>query len=151
MKTSAGLLLFRRRPQLELLIAHPGGPYFARKDDGVWSLPKGLLEPGEAPLAAALREFVEETGQPLPGGAPTSLGEVRLESGKRVLAWALEGDCDPEALRSNPFELEWPPRSGRRQTFPEIDRLLWADPETARRKLNDRQAAFVDRLLEALA
>ena len=150
MKVSAGLLLFRRLPELEVLIAHPGGPYWAKKDAGAWSLPKGLVEPGEDPLSTALREFVEETGQPLPEAQPVALGAVRLKSGKRVMAWALEGDCDPEALHSNRFELEWPPRSGRRQSFPEIDRLLWATPELASEKLNAAQVAFVERLVEAL-
>ena len=150
MKVSAGLLLFRRLPQLEVLVAHPGGPYWAGKDAGAWSLPKGLVEPGEDPLATALREFVEETGQALPEGQPLELGAVKLKSGKRVLGWALEGDCDPAALVSNTFELEWPPRSGRRQAFPEIDRLLWASPELAAEKLNPAQVPFVERLVAAL-
>ncbi len=150
MKVSAGLLLFRRRPDLEVLLAHPGGPYWAKKDAGAWSLPKGLVEAGEGGLATALREFVEETGQAAPGGAPIELGAVKLKSGKRVLAWAVEGDCDPAALCSNTSELAWPRRSGRRQSFPEVDRLLWASPELAAEKLNAAQVAFVERLVAAL-
>lgn len=147
---SAGLLMFRRLGgSFEVLLAHPGGPYWARKDDGAWTLPKGELAEGEDPLAAALREFAEETGfVPAPPYLP--LGEVRLKSGKRVSAWAFEGDADPARLVCNSFEMEWPPRSGRRQPFPEIDRAAWFDPETARCKLLPAQRPFIDRLEAAL-
>ena len=130
---------------------HPGGPFFAKRDEGVWSLPKGLPEPDEPLLDAACREFAEETSLPVPAGDPIALGSVRQKGGKVVHAWALEGDCDPASLRSNPFELEWPPRSGRVQSFPEVDRGAWLDAATARRKLNPAQTAFLDRLEAALA
>jgi predicted NUDIX family NTP pyrophosphohydrolase len=148
--TSAGLLLYRLGAAgLEVLLAHPGGPFWARKDDGAWSLPKGELLAGEDPLAAARREFLEETGADLAGPfAP--LGEVRQAGGKRVLAWAVEGDLDPARLRCNLFEMEWPPRSGRLQQFPEIDRVAWFAPAQARSKLLAGQRPFIDRLLAAL-
>lgn len=141
--------MFRRAgAAFEVLLAHPGGPFWARKDEGAWTLPKGELAEGEEPLAAALREFVEETGfTPAPPYLP--LGEVRLKSGKRVSAWAFEGDGDPARLVCNSFEIEWPPRSGRLQRFPEIDRAGWFGPEEARRKLLPAQRPFMDRL-EAL-
>ena len=143
---SAGLLLFRRAGGgLELLLAHPGGPFWARKDDGAWSLPKGELLESEDPLAAACREFEEETGC-VPAGPFIDLGEVRMKSGKRVQAWAFEGDFDPAQLRCNLFEMEWPPRSGQLKQFPEVDRVEWFDPDTARRKLLPAQAPFVDSL-----
>lgn len=148
---SAGILLYRRAADgVQLLIVHPGGPLWARRDAGVWSIPKGELAPGEQPLAAALREFAEELGSAAPDGEPLELGEVRLKSGKRVLAWALEGDLDPATVHSNTFELEWPPRSGRIQRFPEIDRAEWVDPTRARVKLNPAQADLVDRLLDKI-
>jgi predicted NUDIX family NTP pyrophosphohydrolase len=148
---SAGVLLFRRgRGGLELLAVHPGGPVWARRDDGAWSLPKGEVSPGEDPLAAARREFAEEVGSPAPAGEALALGEVRLKSGKRVLAWAMEGDLDADAIRSNTFEMQWPPRSGQTREFPEVDRAAWLSPELARVKLNPAQAAFVDRLLDML-
>jgi predicted NUDIX family NTP pyrophosphohydrolase len=150
-RTSAGLLVYRRGPGgLEVLLVHPGGPVWARRDDGAWSIPKGELEPGEDPLAAARREFREELGQDPPSGEPIALGELRQPGGKRVVAWAVEGDLDVSAVRSGTFEMEWPPRSGRRQRFPEVDRAAWFDPETARRKLLAGQVPFVDRLLETL-
>ena len=147
---SAGLLMFRlRKPGFEVLLAHPGGPYWSRKDDGAWTLPKGELAEGEEALAAALREFTEETGfVPAPPYLP--LGDVRLKSGKRVSAWAFEGDADPARLVCNRFEMEWPPRSGRLQSFPEIDRAAWFDPEAARRKLLPAQRPLIDRLEAAL-
>jgi predicted NUDIX family NTP pyrophosphohydrolase len=148
---SAGILLFRRAgTTIEVLIVHPGGPLWARRDDGAWSIPKGECDPGEDPLAAARREFAEEIGEPAPAGEPLALGEVRLKSGKRVLAWALEGDLDAAAIRSNTFTMQWPPRSGQTQAFPEVDRGGWFDPTRARVKLNPTQAEFVDRLVDML-
>jgi predicted NUDIX family NTP pyrophosphohydrolase len=148
---SAGMLLFRRTGGgLEVLVVHPGGPLWARRDDGAWSIPKGEVGPGEDPLAAARREFAEEIGSPSPEGEPLALGEVRLKSGKRVLAWALEGDLDADRIESNTFEMQWPPRSGRMQAFPEVDRAAWLEPAHARVKLNPAQAEFVDRLVDML-
>ena len=146
---SAGILLYRRGGAgLEVLLVHPGGPFWARKDLGAWSIPKGELDEGEDPRACALREFAEETGTRPPAGALEELGSVRLKSGKLVTAFAVEGDLDPAAIASNTFELEWPPRSGRTQAFPEIDRAEWFGLDAAREKLNPAQAAFVDRLAE---
>lgn len=145
---SAGLLVWRRTDgELEVFLVHPGGPFFARKDEGAWSIPKGLLEDGEDPLGCARRELEEETGQSAPAGPFVELGEVRLKSGKRVLAFAAGGELDPARLASNTFELEWPPRSGQRQRFPEVDRGGWFDVDTARRKLNPGQVPLLDRLL----
>jgi predicted NUDIX family NTP pyrophosphohydrolase len=149
MKRSAGLLLFRRREQgLEVLLVHPGGPFFARKDAGVWSIPKGIVEEGEPARDAAVREFTEETGLAAPASEPVELGEVRQKGGKVVLAWALEGDCDSSSVRSNTFALEWPPGSGVLREFPEIDRAEWFDLGAARVKLNPAQAVFLERLVE---
>ncbi len=125
---------------------HPGGPFWARKDEGAWSIPKGELGPGEAPRERARVEFEEELGAPLPEGPLAELGEVRQSGGKVVVGFAREGDFDPETLRSNTFELEWPPRSGRRQQFPEVDRAEWFAIAAARRRINPAQAAFLDRL-----
>lgn len=148
---SAGILLFRRGAgELELLLVHPGGPYWARKDAAAWSIPKGEHADGEDALACARREFEEETGTVPPGGELVALGEVRMRSGKRVSAWAAEGDLDAAAVRSNTFTVEWPPRSGRMQEFPEVDRAGWFGAPEARRRLVPAQAAFVDRLLEQL-
>jgi predicted NUDIX family NTP pyrophosphohydrolase len=148
---SAGILLFRRDDAaVEVLIVHPGGPLWARRDDGAWSIPKGEYEPGEQPLEAARREFEEEIGVPAPAGDALALGEVRQKSGKRVVAWALEGDVDATAIRSNTFAMQWPPRSGRIQEFPEVDRGDWFTPADARAKLNPAQVEFVDRLLDML-
>ena len=133
----------------EVLLVHPGGPFWARKDLGAWSIPKGEVDDGEEPRACARREFAEETGTQLPDGALDELGAVKLKSGKRCSAFAVAGDLDPAAVRSNTFELEWPPRSGRTQAFPEIDRAEWFGLDAARAKLNPAQAEFVDRL-EAL-
>jgi len=147
---SAGILLHRQGAEgTEVLLVHPGGPYWARKDLGAWSIPKGELDEGEDPRACALREFAEETGAPLPPTALAELGAVRLKSGKIVLAFAAAGDLDAAAVVANSFELEWPPRSGRLQSFPEIDRAEWFSLRDARAKLNPAQVAFVDRL-EAL-
>jgi predicted NUDIX family NTP pyrophosphohydrolase len=147
---SAGILLHRSGiGGTEVLLVHPGGPYWARKDVGAWSIPKGEVEAGEDPRAAALREFAEETGTRLPDGALDDLGSVKLKSGKVVQAFAVAGDLDPAAVRSNTFEVEWPPRSRRMQPFPEIDRADWFPLDAARAKLNPAQAELVDRL-EAL-
>ena len=151
-KLSAGLLLYRRAGDgVEVLVAHPGGPIWSRRDIGAWSLPKGAPLDGEALLDSARREFHEETGHEAPEGDPIDLGEVRMRSGKTVHAWAIEGDLDPGRLQSMIAEIEWPPRSGHRLQVPEIDRVAWVGPGEARRRLNPAQAAFVDRLLQALA
>jgi predicted NUDIX family NTP pyrophosphohydrolase len=150
-RTSAGLLLFRRGAEgVELMIAHMGGPFWARKDDGAWSIPKGEYGPAGDPLAAAKREFEEEIGQPPPDGPLVELGEVRQSSGKVVTAWALEADIDVSEIESNTFTLEWPRGSGQMQEFPEVDRAGWFDVETARAKLVKGQVELVDRLLAAL-
>jgi predicted NUDIX family NTP pyrophosphohydrolase len=151
-RTSAGALLCRTGAagELEVLLGHPGGPFFARRDDGAWSIPKGEYDPDEDPRAAAAREFAEELGAPLLTGPEWDLGEVRLPSGKRLTVYAVRADFDASRARSNTFELEWPPRSGRLRSFPEIDRAEWFDTGTARRKLAKGQAEFLDRLLVAL-
>jgi predicted NUDIX family NTP pyrophosphohydrolase len=151
-KHSAGLLMYRRTPdrEVEVLLAHPGGPYWRRKDAGAWTLPKGEVEEGEDALACAMREFQEETGCPsTPPYAP--LGEVRQNSGKRVAAWCFEGDLDPADLASNLFEMEWPPRSGQLRQFPEVDRLAWYSLAAARTKLLPAQLPFLERLVAVLA
>jgi predicted NUDIX family NTP pyrophosphohydrolase len=143
---SGGILLFRRSGDgLEVLLAHPGGPFWRRKDQGAWSIPKGEYGPEEDPLAAAIREFAEETGACL-AGEFLPLGTVRQAGGKQVTAWALEGELDPGAIRSNSFEMEWPPRSGRRESFPEIDRAGWFALDEAKSKILKSQAPFLDRL-----
>jgi predicted NUDIX family NTP pyrophosphohydrolase len=150
-KRSAGLLLYRiRNGMVEVLIGHPGGPFWARKDDGAWSIPKGLIEADEDHLAGAVREFTEELGSPPPAGPAVPLGSTRGR-GKTITVFAVAGDFDPSTITSNLFTLEWPPRSGRIQSFPEIDRAAWFDADTARRKLSTAQVPFVDRLLEHLA
>jgi predicted NUDIX family NTP pyrophosphohydrolase len=151
-RTSAGILLWHRREgRLEVLLGHPGGPYFAKKDAGHWTVLKGEVDPGEDLLEVARREFEEETGHELPNGPAVELGDIRQESGKRVLAWAVEGDLDPAAARSNTFEMEWPPRSGRTREFPEIDRVAWFDLAEARVTIKAAQAAFLERLERAVA
>lgn len=149
-KTSAGILLYRGDgDSLEVLLVHPGGPFWAKKDEGAWSIPKGELDDGEESRACALRELEEEIGSSL-GLTPeclTELGEVRQKSGKVVQGWAAEGDFDPSTLHSNTFAMEWPPRSGKEREFPEVDRAEWFAPEQARLKINPGQAAFIDRLL----
>jgi predicted NUDIX family NTP pyrophosphohydrolase len=149
---SAGLLMYRLRDgQLEVLLVHPGGPYFEKKDLGSWSIPKGLVAAGEAAVSAARREFLEETGfEPPLEARLVDLGEVLQASGKRVRVWAFEGDCDPRALASNSFEMEWPPRSGRRRSFPEVDRAEFFRPDRAVRKLIPAQTELVERLIERL-
>ena len=147
-QTSAGILLHRSvNGERQVLLVHPGGPFFARKDDGAWSIPKGLVEAGEDRLAAARREFAEETGHRADGEA-VDLGEVRLASGKRVHGFAVAGDLDPATVESNTFELEWPPRSRRLVAFPEVDRAEWFGFAEAAVKLNPAQAAFVTRLVD---
>ena len=151
-KTSAGLLLYRVTPggELEVLLVHPGGPLFARKDLGIWTVPKGEIDKGEDLLAAAHRELGEETGFTAPGRA-IALGRVTQKSGKIVYAWAVRGDADVSRLRSNNFELEWPRKSGRVQEFPEVDRAEWFDLAEARRRINPAQVAFIDALERTLA
>lgn len=152
-KRSAGILLFRRSGgNPEFLLIHPGGPFWARKDEGAWSIPKGQIEDGEEPLACAIRELKEELG-PAPELDPEQLVElssIRQRGGKVVEAWAAEGEFDPGALASNTFSMEWPPRSGSQQEFPEADRAEWFDLETARAKILPAQAELLDRLLERL-
>jgi predicted NUDIX family NTP pyrophosphohydrolase len=149
---SAGILLYRGEADaLEVLLVHPGGPIWAKRDLGAWSVPKGEYEPGEEPLAAALREFAEEIGSPPPAGEPLWLGEVRQRSGKRVLAWALARDIDAASARSNTIEIEWPPRSGQTIEIPEVDRAEWFGPEEARRRLNPAQVPLLERLIELTA
>jgi predicted NUDIX family NTP pyrophosphohydrolase len=147
---SAGILLYRRvRGGIEVLIAHPGGPFWAHRDEGAWSIPKGLIDDGEALEVAARREFMEETGTDVTGDL-ISLGVVKLRSHKPVHGFAAEGDLDPDAVVCNTFALEWPPKSGRFVDTPEIDRVAWCGPGEAKRLLNPAQAVFIDRLLEAL-
>lgn len=151
-KLSAGLMLYRSGADtIEVLIVHPGGPFWAKRDDGAWSLPKGEYGPGEDPLEVAVREFREELGVDPPADpSPAFLGEVRQAGGKRVTAWALRGDVDVSSVVSNTFTMEWPPRSGRTREFPEVDRAGWFDLESARRKLVSGQVGFIDRLAELL-
>ena len=149
-KTSAGLLLYRVVDQrLQVFLAHPGGPLWAKKDLGAWSIPKGELDPGEDALAAARREFAEETGQQVTGDF-MPLTPLKQPGGKTVHAWAVEGECDPGAVRSNLFTMEWPPRSGRRQEFPEIDRAEWFSIEEAHEKILKGQAGFLAELVRKL-
>jgi len=149
-KTSAGVLLYRRaRDGVEVLIGHMGGPFWAKKDAGGWSIPKGEYGEGEEPFAVALREFEEELGSPCPADDFTALGEVKA-SGKTLTVWAAEGDLDATACVSNTFEIEWPPRSGRMQEFPEIDRAEWVGLDVAREKLVKGQLPFLDRLAGVL-
>ena len=151
---SAGICLWRINDddQLEVLIVHPGGPFWANKDEGAWSFPKGEFDPGvEAGLDAARREFAEELGHRAPqSGEAIELGETKLKSGKRILVWALQGDLDVDTVESNTFEMQWPPKSAKMQRFPEVDRALWCDPATATAKLNPAQAVFIERLADHL-
>jgi predicted NUDIX family NTP pyrophosphohydrolase len=148
-KTSAGILLFRRaNSRIEVLLGHMGGPFWARRDDGAWSIPKGEYEPPEEAVSAARREFTEELGLPVPPGELINLGEVKQPGGKHVTVWAIEGDLDPDIVVPGTFEMEWPPRSGQRQTFPEVDRVAWFELEIAARKLVNGQQPFLDRLAD---
>ena len=150
MPRSAGLLLYRQRPGgLEVLLVHPGGPFWAKRDLGAWSIPKGELSPGEDPLAAARREASEELGAPI-DGPMLALSPVRQRGGKDVLAWAVEADWNPASLQSNHFELEWPPRSGRRQQFPEVDRAAWFTLPEAAARIVSGQRALLDELARLL-
>jgi predicted NUDIX family NTP pyrophosphohydrolase len=153
-RRSAGILLYRcRAGALEVLLAHPGGPFWARRDEGAWTVPKGLVEPDEDLLAAARRELHEETGLDLDVQVDAQLlplGEVRLPSGKVVVAWAFEHDCDPATLHSNEIEIEWPPRSGRRLRIPEVDRFEYFGLDAAARKMAPAQVPFLERLRAAL-
>ncbi len=150
-KVSAGLLMYRKRNhQLEVLLVHLGGPFWAKKDAGAWFVPKGEVNPGEDELAAAKREFAEETGL-MPAENLVPLGSVKHKSGKKVSAWAFEGDCDPAALRSNTFQMEWPPRSGKTREFPEIDRAAFFTLDAAREKMHPAEFEFVSRLVKAIS
>lgn len=150
-KRSAGILMYRHEgDDLLLLLVHPGGPFWAKKDWGSWSIPKGEYAEGEDPLAAATREFAEETGY-TPQGEFEPLGEVIQSGGKRVIAWAVPGNFDPRMLTSNRFEMEWPPRSGQLRSFPEVDRAAWFTVAEARKRLLPAQTALVDRLLDRIA
>jgi len=149
-KTSAGVLLFRRRPAgVEVMLVHPGGPFWAKKDAGAWSIPKGLVNEGEDPLAAARREFLEETGAALEGEF-LDLGAFRQPSGKTIAAFAQEGDFDPASLKSNPFSIEWPPRSGRMAEFPEVDRAAWYPIDQAMEKAARGQKPIIASLMGRL-
>jgi predicted NUDIX family NTP pyrophosphohydrolase len=150
-KRSAGLLMYRQSGSgVEVFLVHPGGPFWAKKDEGAWSIPKGEYNGDEDPLAAARREFEEETGF-VPEGIFREIGELKQSGGKIVVAWAFEGDCDPAQLRSNTFQMEWPPRSGRQIEAPEVDRGCWYSLGDARVKLLSGQRQFVDRLMALLA
>ena len=151
MKQSAGILLYRiRNKQLEVFLVHPGGPFFKNKDAGSWTIPKGEPESEELLFQTALREFREETGF-LPDGQPRELMPIIQKAGKRVSCWAMEGDLDPEQLRSNTFEIEWPPKSGKMKAFPEIDKGEWFSLEEASKKINQMQISFLQELRNALS
>jgi predicted NUDIX family NTP pyrophosphohydrolase len=150
-KVSAGILLFKiRQGRLSVLLVHPGGPFWRNKDAGAWSIPKGEHTGEEDARDAAFREFEEETGVRLPDTRAIDLGLIRQKGGKQVRAWAVEGEFDTTALRSNLFDMEWPPRSGRTERFPEVDRAQWCDPDTARTKIIPAQAELVERLISIL-
>jgi predicted NUDIX family NTP pyrophosphohydrolase len=145
-KLSAGIVLYRKRgAKIEVFLVHPGGPFWAKKDDGAWSIPKGEYGDGENPLSVAKREFAEETGSEL-SGVFIELAPAKQPSGKIIRAWAVEGDLDAASIRSNSFSMEWPPKSGRVQTFPEVDRALWCDVALARQKLLPGQRVLLDGL-----
>jgi predicted NUDIX family NTP pyrophosphohydrolase len=151
-KQSAGILMYRRtHGRLEVFLVHPGGPFWAKKDLAAWSLPKGEFTPDEEPLAAAKREFEEETGIPLPADATfTPLTPVKQSGGKVIHAWAVDGDCDPACVKSNSFSMEWPPRSGKQQDFPEVDRAEWFPAEVAREKVHKGQRGLLDELMRLI-
>lgn len=144
-KQSAGILLYRNPDNLQVFLVHPGGPFFKKNDEGVWSIPKGEFLDDEDPLDAAKREFLEETGQAVEGSF-TELSPVQLKSGKIIYAWAVEGNIDHETITSDHFEMEWPPKSGRMQSFPEVDRAAWFEPAIAKVKLNPAQTKLVEQL-----
>jgi predicted NUDIX family NTP pyrophosphohydrolase len=144
-KRSAGVILYRRREGVEVFLVHPGGPFWAKKDEGAWTIPKGEYQDGEELIDVARREFFEETGFEL-GGDLVEIGSVKQTGGKVVTAWAVEGDCDPALLRSNVFEMEWPPRSGRVQSFPEVDRGGWFSLDEARRRILKSQEPLLNML-----
>ena len=147
-KQSAGILLYRfMNKQMEIFLVHPGGPFFRNKDDGIWSIPKGEFLDDEDALVAAKREFLEETGQPIDGEF-IQLEPITQKGGKKVFAWAVEGDIDHETITSNTFEMEWPPRSGKKQSFPEIDKAAWFEVETAKVKINMAQVGLIEDLLK---
>jgi predicted NUDIX family NTP pyrophosphohydrolase len=148
-KATAGLLLYRRGGDLEVFLVHPGGPFWANKDTGAWSLPKGEIEEDEDPLQAAKREFTEETGFPIDGEF-RRLEPIKQRGGKLVQAWVVEADCDASRVRSNLFSMQWPPKSGRLQQFPEIDRAQWFNIEEARKRINQSQVRFLDQLVALL-
>jgi predicted NUDIX family NTP pyrophosphohydrolase len=145
-RSSAGLLLYRRRPALEVLLVHPGGPFWAKRDEGAWSIPKGEFSEDEDALSAARREFEEELGQAPPDGPFIELGTIKQADGKLVTAWAVLGDFDLTTMRSNTFEIEWPPRSGLMKSFPEVDRAQWFDLDTARKKILPAQRPLLDQI-----
>lgn len=150
-KQSAGILVYRKVGSgIEVLIVHPGGPFWAKKDKGAWSIPKGEFTDEENPLVAAKREFAEELGSSAPDGVYQEIGQTKTKSGKIIHAWALQGDLDIAAIKSNTFEMEWPPRSGQQQQFQEVDKAAWYPPQKAMAKLNPAQVVFVERLVEAL-
>jgi len=144
-KQSAGILLYRKSEEIQVLLVHPGGPLFARKDLGVWSVPKGEFLEGEDPLVAAQREFKEETGQTI-SGSFMPLNSIKQKGGKTVYAWAVEGNINENEIVSNTFEMQWPPKSQKIQTFPEIDRAEWFNLDEAKKKINERQISFLDEL-----
>jgi predicted NUDIX family NTP pyrophosphohydrolase len=150
-KHSAGIMLYKQKGSaVEVLLGHPGGPFWARKDEHAWSVPKGLFEDGEAPIEAAKREFAEEIGQPVPEGKLRPLGEAKMSSGKVVHIWAVEADMDVSRITSNMATIEWPPKSGQTIEIPELDRADWFDLATAQRKLVKGQVVFIDRLAALL-
>jgi len=149
-KKSAGILMYRfREMKLQVFLVHPGGPFWARKDKAAWSIPKGEFDDLEAPLEAAKREFQEETGMPVTGDF-INLGEIKQPGRKIIYVWAVEGDCDPAAIKSNTFEMQWPPKSGKYKSFPEVDRAGWFSLGAAREKLHKGQVVLIDRLAEKL-
>ena len=147
---TAGLLLYRRRGELEVFLVHPGGPFWSKKDAGAWSVPKGEINEGEDPFEAAKREFTEETGFPIDGEF-RPLDPVKQSGGKVVQAWAIEADCDPAQVRSNLFSMEWPPKSGKTQQFPEVDRAAWFTIPEARKRIIAAQAEFLDQVISVLS